>query len=121
MPVFAAVDFTTVAAVVALVLLSALGIGVVLSYFAGVSPAVNRVVAKARQRNVYRGQVLVDEQAGFATPHGERDFQIHFHDLPKVGREQSVLPDEVLKVVERNVIGLLAHAETLRKAGRSTR
>src|SRR5439155_16370072 len=78
--------------------------------------ALDRVLAEARQRNVYRGQVLVVEQAGFATPDGERDFQIHFHDLPKVGREQIVLPDEVLKVVERNVIGLLAHAETLRKA-----
>ena len=241
MALLAALDFTTVAAVVALVLLAALGVGVVLSYFAGVAPAVNRhlgtkwtratvlskpllnwervnlflavealwaetpeakpvvgmgyyneltaaltanasrnspleyavkpvalhqtakvvtsglyllhppglppfaamlsrnsldvmaatpadaqraldrILAEGRTRNVYRGQVLVVEQAGFATPDGERDFQIHFHDLPKVSRDQIVLPDEVLRVVERNVIGLLSHAVVLRRAGRSTR
>jgi AAA+ superfamily predicted ATPase len=81
--------------------------------------ALDRVLAEARRRNVYRGQVLVVEQAGFS--HGEPDFQIHFHDMPKVARDQIILPDEVLKVVERNVIGLLSHAETLRKAGRGTR
>lgn len=241
MGLLAAVDFTTVAAFVALVLLSALGVGVILSYFAGVAPSVNRhlgmtwnkatvltkpllnwervnlflaldairaatpeakpvigmgyyneltaalnanasrntpleyavkpialnqtakvvtcglyllhppglppfvamlsrnsldvmattpdaaqraldhILAEARDRNVFRGQVLVVEQAGFANPEGERDFQIHFHDLPKVNRDQIILPDDVLKVVERNVIGLLTHAETLRRAGRSTR
>jgi hypothetical protein len=83
--------------------------------------ALDRVLAEARARNVFRGQVLVIEQAGVAGPNAEPDFQIHFHDLPKVAREQIVLPDEVLRVVERNVIGLLAHAETLRKAGRGTR
>lgn len=83
--------------------------------------ALDRVLAEARKRNVFRGQVLVVEQAGFAGPNAEPDFQIHFHDLPKVSREQIILPDEVLRVVERNVIGLLSHAETLRKAGRSTR
>jgi hypothetical protein len=83
--------------------------------------ALDRILAEARRRNVYRGQVLVVEQAGFSPHGGEPDFQIHFHDLPRVTRDQIVLPDEVLTVVERNVIGLLAHAETLRKAGRSTR
>ncbi len=81
----------------------------------------DRVLAEARKRNVYRGQVLVVEQAGFTGPSGEPDFQIHFHDLPNVAREQIILPEEVLRVVERNVIGLLAHANILRKAGRSTR
>jgi AAA+ superfamily predicted ATPase len=82
--------------------------------------ALDRVLAEARKRNVYRGQVLVVEQAGLAHG-GEPDFQINFHDLPKVTRDQIILPDEVLRVVERNVIGLLSHAETLRRAGRSTR
>src|SRR5581483_7585651 len=81
----------------------------------------DRVLAEAKRRNVFRGQVLVVEQAGYGGPNGEPDFQIKFHDLPKVAREQIVLPEDVLRVVERNVIGLLAHAETLRKAGRSTR
>lgn len=83
--------------------------------------ALDRILTESRKRNVYRGQVLVVEQAGFSAANGEPDFQIHFHDLPAVSRDQIVLPDEVLKVVERNVIGLLSHANVLRKAGRSTR
>lgn len=83
--------------------------------------ALDRLLAEARKRNVFRGQVLVVEQAGTSGPGGEPDFQIQFHDLPKVSREQIILPEEVLKVVERNVIGLLSHADTLRKAGRGTR
>jgi hypothetical protein len=85
--------------------------------------ALDRVLSEAARRNVYRGQVLVVEQAGHALggDPGEHDFQIVFHDMPAVRRDDIILPDEVLKVVERNVIGLLAHAETLRRAGRSTR
>ncbi len=81
----------------------------------------DRVLSEAKKRNVFRGQVLVVEQAGYGGPGGDPDFQIKFHELPKVSRDQIILPDDVLKVVERNVIGLLTHAETLRKAGRSTR
>ena len=83
--------------------------------------ALDRVLTEARDRNVYRGQVLMVEQAGPAGADGEPDFQIRFHDLPPVKREQIILPDEVLQVVERNVIGLLTHADTLRRAGRGTR
>jgi ATP-dependent 26S proteasome regulatory subunit len=83
--------------------------------------ALDRVLAEGSKRNVYRGQVLVIENAAYAGDEIGTDFQIQFHDLPKVTRDEIILPDEVLKVVERNVIGLLAHAETLRKAGRSTR
>lgn len=81
----------------------------------------DRLLSEAKRRNVFRGQVLVVEQAGYSGPGGETDFQIKFHELPKVSRDQIILPEDVLKVVERNVIGLLAHAETLRRAGRSTR
>jgi hypothetical protein len=83
--------------------------------------ALDRILAETAKRNVYRGQVLVVEQAGAAPDGTTPDFQIKFHDLPVVARAEIILPDEVLKVVERNVIGLLAHAEVLRKAGRSTR
>ena len=84
--------------------------------------ALDRVLAEAVKRNVYRGQVIVVEQAGYAPGgEGEHDFQIHFHDMPTVTRDEIVLPEEVLKVVERNVIGLLAHADVLKRAGRSTR
>lgn len=81
----------------------------------------DRVLAEAKKRNVFRGQVLHVEQASTAGPNGEPDFQIQFHDLPVVTRDQIILPEDVVKVVERNVIGLLAHADALRRAGRSTR
>lgn len=83
--------------------------------------ALDRVLSEAAKRNVYRGQVLVIEQAGYAGEDVGHDFQIQFHDLPTVTRAEIILPEEVLKVVERNVIGLLAYADVLRRAGRSTR
>ena len=83
--------------------------------------ALDRVLSEAAKRNVYRGQVIVVEQAAYAGDEIGHDFQIQFHDMPHVTRDEIILPDEVLKVVERNVIGLLAHADVLRKAGRSTR
>lgn len=84
--------------------------------------ALDRVLSEAQKRNVYRGQVIVVEQAGYAPAgDGEHDFQIQFHDMPTVKRDEIILPEEVLKVVERNVIGLLAHADVLKRAGRSTR
>jgi ATP-dependent 26S proteasome regulatory subunit len=36
-------------------------------------------------------------------------------------REQMVLPEELIRVVERNVIGMLRHAEALKEAGRGVR
>lgn len=84
--------------------------------------ALDRILSEAVKRNVYRGQVIVVEQAGYAPGgDGEHDFQINFHDMPTVARDEIILPEDVLKVVERNVIGLLAHAEVLKRAGRSTR
>lgn len=83
--------------------------------------ALDRVLHEAAKRNVYRGQVVVIENTQYMGDEIGQDYQIVFHDMPAVPREEIVLPEEVLKVVERNVIGLLAHAGTLRRAGRSTR
>ncbi len=84
--------------------------------------ALDRVLSEAAKRNVYRGQIIMVEQAGYAQGgDGEHDFQINFHDMPVVKRAEIILPEDVLRVVERNVIGLLAHAEVLKRAGRSTR
>lgn len=78
------------------------------------------VAAEMAARSVYRGRVLSVEPPE-PTQETDPDFMIRFHDLPPVERSEIVLPDEVLQVVERNVLGLLRHAETLRKAGRNTR
>ena len=82
----------------------------------------DRVLAEAKKRNVFRGQVLVVEQAGAAGP-GRRTRlpdQVPRH-CRSSRASRSSCPTTCCKVVERNVIGLLAHADALRQAGRSTR
>lgn len=74
----------------------------------------------AQRLSVYRGEVISVERpedgGGSAEP-----FTIKFHDLAPAAREGIVLPEAVMRVVERNVLGLLEHRETLRRAGRGTR
>ena len=79
--------------------------------------ALKRILDVAQEKSVYRGSILSLEKpkekgGGFA---------IKFHDLPPANREAIILPEEVLQVVERNVLGLLAHGDVLRRAGQSTR
>ena len=64
-----------------------------------------------RQRNVYRGHVVslsVRDQA----------LHVNFHQLPKITREQIILPSGILERVERESVGFAKHAERLRAAGR---
>jgi ATP-dependent 26S proteasome regulatory subunit len=79
--------------------------------------ALEAVLASARRLNVYRGAVLSLESS--EDPH--EVCTIRFHDVRPVERAAIILPDTVLEVIERNVLGLLAHAELLRRAGRPTR
>jgi SpoVK/Ycf46/Vps4 family AAA+-type ATPase len=79
--------------------------------------ALDHVLDLARQRSVYRGQVISLEKSGDK----EEVYSIKFHDMPAVPREAIVLPAEVMEVVERNVLGLLKHGELLRRSGRATR
>lgn len=75
------------------------------------------VLEIADQRSIYRGSIL-----SLRAPEDPREeFSIRFFDLTLVSRDAIVLPQEVMTVVERNVLGLLAHADILRRAGRSTR
>jgi hypothetical protein len=91
--------------------------------------AANRTVAEsamemvrdaAERLSVYRGEVISLEKPDDGPAAGE-PFAIKFHDLPSAPRERIILPDDVMRVVERNVLGLLEHRETLRRAGRGTR
>jgi hypothetical protein len=75
------------------------------------------VLETARAKSVYKGSVL-----SLSAPEDSREeYSIRFHELPPVNRDDIVLPQEVMVVVERNVLGLLAHADILRRAGRTTR
>ena len=69
--------------------------------------------------NVYRGKVLsleASQEGGRCPTH-----TVRFHQLPEVHRDQIVLPDAVLRVLERNTVGFFANAEKLLAAGRSAK
>jgi hypothetical protein len=79
--------------------------------------AIMRSLHESMNRDlVYKGRTIFleeDSQSG----------QVHvkFHKMPATTRESLVLPDALMSVVERNVLGMIRHAEVLRKAGRATR
>lgn len=68
-----------------------------------------------RTRNVYRGQIVslaMDQM---------HSLQVHFHRLPKVEREDIILPGGLLERIERQTIGFARASEKLRNAGRHLR
>lgn len=81
------------------------------------SRTLTALLEQAQRDSVYRGRTLSLEQSrGW----GE-GFTIRFHDLRSTAREQIVLPEELLVVVDRNVLGMMRHAGALRAAGRRLR
>jgi ATP-dependent 26S proteasome regulatory subunit len=65
-----------------------------------------------RKRNVYRGHVLslgVDEM---------HSLQVQFHRLPRIARENIILPQGLLERIERQTIRFGQHAAKLLAAGR---
>ena len=69
------------------------------------------------ERNVYRGRVLELRQQRFR----DHDAPLSVRSLPKIAREQIILPDGVLERVERTTFGVSRHAERLRASGRHMR
>lgn len=68
--------------------------------------------------NSYRGKVLSFE--------GEPDYRgrtkgLTVHRLPQVRRENVILPDVTLQLLERNVLGFVRNRDRLRQLGQSTR
>jgi hypothetical protein len=78
--------------------------------------ALGRLLDEAQRHSVYKGRTITLE--GEDHP---RRVLVHFRELPPTPREQIVLPEAVLAVVERNVLGLVKHADVLRRSGRATR
>jgi hypothetical protein len=72
-------------------------------------------------KSVYRGQVLSLEQPLPEDVSEGDPFVVRFSDMTPVPRERIVLPEDVMRVIERNVLGMLKHREVLRATGRSTR
>ncbi|ADB32724.1 AAA ATPase central domain protein [Kribbella flavida DSM 17836] len=70
-----------------------------------------------REHNVFRGKVVSFEGHDFG--HGVGPFRLH--PRPGVSRDDVVLPDGVLERVEREVIGVAEHRETLLSQGQHLR
>ncbi len=70
------------------------------------------------RRNVYRGRVL---ELGLRHFHGEEGAPLTVRTLPSTRREDIVLPEGVLELVERQAFAMSRHAERLRASGRHLR
>ena len=66
----------------------------------------------AHDLNVYRGKVLSFNFTEWGS------FGLEFHRLPRLTREDLILPESDLDAIERHTLGIAAHAERLRDAGR---
>jgi AAA+ superfamily predicted ATPase len=71
-----------------------------------------RLNRQVKHGGAFRGQVLTVEE----DCHG--NLRVHFQHLPKVRREDIILPESLLQRIERHTVGFSRHAEKLRSAGR---
>jgi cell division protease FtsH len=71
-----------------------------------------RVERETRTGRAFRGNVLSFEKGCYG------DVSVNFHRLPKIRREDIILPVELLDRIERQTINFSRHAEKLRAAGR---
>jgi SpoVK/Ycf46/Vps4 family AAA+-type ATPase len=72
----------------------------------------HRLTHVTRRGKAHRGCVLSLEQDCY------RNLTLTFHALPRVGRDQIILPEDVLRRIERHSLSFSRHAEKLRAAGR---
>lgn len=79
----------------------------------GRAEAFGRKLARlTRHGKAFRGHTLSLEQ----DCHGGT--QVRFHRLPSVGRAELILPESLLRRIERHTLSFTRHAERLRAAGR---
>lgn len=71
-----------------------------------------RLVSLTRQGNAYRGHVLSLDLDCY------RSMIVKFHSLPGISREQVILPETVLRQIERHTLQFNQHVDRLRQAGR---
>lgn len=75
------------------------------------SQLLTEVRASMREQNVYRGRVL-------SLSAGRSGLQVNLHGLPRVERDEIVLPEGVLERLERHALGFDRQAARLAAAGR---
>jgi SpoVK/Ycf46/Vps4 family AAA+-type ATPase len=79
--------------------------------------ALDGILERARRESIFRGKMIALEKS----EDPREPFAVKFLELPKVQREEIILPAAVMEVIERNVAGTLAHRKTLARAGVATR
>ena len=78
--------------------------------------ALQQLLDETNRDLVYRGKTIYLEEDQRSS-----GVQVRFHPMAPTVREALVLPEAMMAVVERNVLGLLRHADVLKRSGRSTR
>jgi hypothetical protein len=78
--------------------------------------ALQKLLDETNRSLVYRGQSIFLEEESMA-----RQIVVRFQKLTPTPRTALVLPEAIMTVIERSVLGMFRHAERLRRAGRSTR
>ena len=74
-------------------------------------------IEEARRDSVYKGRAITVERVNSLRD----EVNVRFHAIRPTGRDDIVLPEQVLQVIERNVLGMFRHSEVLRASGRSVR
>lgn len=72
------------------------------------------------QHNVYRGKVLSVHSGSSETPGASTasGTELKFHQLPSITRDKIILPEGLLKRIERQTIDVGKYSESLKNAGR---
>ena len=79
--------------------------------------AFNRLLSEAKNESVFKGKYLsLEKEQVF-----DAGIKVRFHEWPTVSRDSIVLPEELMRVLERNVLGILQNADKLRQSGWGTR
>jgi hypothetical protein len=83
-----------------------------------------RVRDSMHHANVYRGKILSLEACeSEAVPHGRGHGAagVRFHRFPELSREQIILPEATMALIDRNTRRFFQHAAALRRSGRSVK
>lgn len=78
-----------------------------------------RIESAVKEARSYRGKIL--SFSGCESDYSGRVTGIAVHRIPRVGREELILPEATVELVERNVAGFLARRKRLRAMGLSTK
>jgi hypothetical protein len=79
--------------------------------------ALDELIRLSHQHSVYRGQVITVQKQDSKS----EDYVVDFHPIVPVARDSIILPEDVLRTIERNVLGFFHHATELKQAGQGTR